>query len=119
MFENFNIKNANHCECGHELHINDITELKKINNPGFFGNIVKYCSYTNCPECGKEIALFLKQIGQTWKIMAVGTKKDNEESIQNEAEKKNILDNEFICDICGKVCKSQIGLNSHIKTHQN
>ena len=56
MFENFNIKNANHCECGHELHINDITELKKINNPGFFGNIFKYCSYTNCPECGKEIS---------------------------------------------------------------
>ena len=24
-----------------------------------------------------------------------------------------------ICPICGKACKSQLGLNSHMKTHQN
>lgn len=119
MFENFNIKNTNSCECGHELQINDITELKKINSPGFFGNIVKYCSYIKCPKCNKDLALFLKQVGQTWKIMAIGTKIDNEENVQNDVENENIVDKEFICDICGKVCKSQIGLNSHIKTHQN
>ena len=119
MFETYNINNTNNCECGHELRINDITDLKKINAPGFFGNIVKYCSYTKCPKCGKEIMLFLKQKGQTWKIMAVGTRKSDEMTTQNDTENKNVTDNEFICDICGKVCKSQIGLNSHIKTHQN
>lgn len=119
MFEDYNIQNTNSCKCGHKLYINDITELKKINEPGFFGNIVKYCSYTKCPKCRQELILFLKQKGQTWQIMGVGTKNNDKQLSQGEQKNMKINSNEFICDICGKVCKSQIGLNSHIKTHQN
>lgn len=42
---------------------------------------------------------------------------DEQTTIENETE--NNQTQEFICPECGRVCKSQIGLNSHIKTHQN
>ena len=107
-------------------------DLERINQPGFYGNIVKHYSKTKCPVCSKETILFLKQVGQTWKIIDIATKNmsnskdivqeivktvENKPNKVIEEEKQN--SNEFICEVCGKVCKSQIGLNSHLKTHQN
>lgn len=130
--EEYNIKGTLTCTCGHEFSLQDMKDLDRINQPGFYGNIVKHYSKTKCPVCGKETILFLKQTGQTWKIIDIATKNEkvsnnivqeivktveNKSSKVVEEEKQN--SNEFICEVCGKVCKSQIGLNSHLKTHQN
>lgn len=37
----------------------------------------------------------------------------------NEKEEENNTSNDFICPVCERACKSQIGLNSHMKTHEN
>ena len=81
-----------------------------------------------CKKCGKEVLLFLKQAGQTWKIIDTAEEHKKISTITTQTivkepsvviDKENNPSNEFICEICGKVCKSQIGLNSHMKTHQN
>lgn len=146
----YSIKDTNICECGHEFDIHEINGLKALNEHGFFSNIVKNYSEIKCPVCQNETILLLKQKGQTWEIIGIGSKKScqkmaeeiaervpeeeeaanapieevkieedaiDEATIENETE--NETTNEFICPECGKVCKSQIGLNSHMKTHQN
>lgn len=124
----YEVKNTVKCDCGYEFVLKDIQELQKINQPGFYGNVVNHYSHAKCKKCGKEVLLFLKQAGQTWKIIdtAEEHKKKSivitqtvEKEPSNVIDKENNLSNEFICEICGKVCKSQIGLNSHMKTHQN
>lgn len=130
--QEYDIKGTLTCMCGHEFALQDMKDLERINQPGFYGNIVKHYSKTRCPVCNKETILFLKQIGQTWKIIDIASKNvsnnnniikkivktvENKPSTVIQEEKQNNSD--FICDVCGKVCKSQIGLNSHLKTHQN
>lgn len=119
MFDNYIIQSTNKCQCGHELNIHNITDLKNINIHGFFGNTVKYCSYTKCTQCNNNIVLFLKQKGQTWEIVGTGIPKDNTEVVQNQNKEQSTNSNEFICQYCGKPCKSKIGLTAHLKTHQN
>ena len=117
-FKNYNIQDTIDCECGYKFNLKDITKLEKINNHGFFSNIVKHYSQTVCPNCKKETILLLKQKGQTWEIISIANKKSNTENqtkIQNKDE--NINNQEFICPECKKVCKSQLGLNAHLKTH--
>ena len=130
--EEYEIKGTLTCTCGHEFTLQDMKHLERINQPAFYGNIVKHYSKIKCPVCRKETILFLKQVGQTWKIIDIATKNEkvsnnivqeivktveNKSSKVVEEEKQN--SNKFICEVCGKVCKSQIGLNSHLKTHQN
>lgn len=130
--EEYDIKGTLTCTCGHEFTLQDMKELERINQSGFYGNIVKHYSKTQCPVCKKETILFLKQTGQTWKIIDIATKniKESQNIIQGIAkviedkpntviEEKKENSNGLICPICGKACKSQIGLNSHLKTHQN
>lgn len=110
------------CDCGHEFEAREMKELKRINQAGFYGNIVKHYGHATCPNCGKEVVLLMKQVGQTYKVIDTASEKEvqtivNKPTINVETKKEN--SNEFICNVCGKVCKSQIGLNSHIKTHQN
>ena len=126
--KDYEVKNTVKCDCGYEFTLKDMVELLKINQPGFYGNVVNHYSHAKCKKCGKEVLLFLKQAGQTWKIIdtAEEHKRTSTVSTQTvEKEPSNVIDeennssNEFICETCGKVCKSQIGLNSHMKTHQN
>lgn len=126
--KDYEVKNTVKCDCGYEFVLKDIQELEKINQPGFYGNVVNHYSHAKCKNCGKEVLLFLKQAGQTWKIIdtaeehkktSIVTTQTIEKEPNDVIDKENNSSNEFICEICGKVCKSQIGLNSHMKTHQN
>lgn len=127
--KDFKIQDSTKCECGHEFTLKDITDLRTIDEHGFYANIVKHCSYTQCPDCNKDTLLLLRQKGQTWEIIntAVPKAETKQEDIkgdinveettsQNDKEKENTQ--EFICPECKRVCKSQIGLNAHMRTHQ-
>lgn len=119
--EEYKIKSSTTCECGYEFVINDITELKRIEEDKFYGGVVRHYSNTVCPKCKKETLLLLKQKGQTYEIKDIA-QKDIEVSetletncISNEGE----TDNEYICSICERSFKSKSGLSSHVKKHQN
>lgn len=118
-FKNYNIQDTVICECGYEFNLKNITKLEKINSHGFYSNIVKHYSKTMCPNCKKETILLLKQKGQTWEILSIANPKLNTENqVKIENKEKNINNQEFfICPECKKVCKSQFGLNAHMKTH--
>jgi hypothetical protein len=54
------------CECGHQFGASDIkpplfsvAKVTGVNDPGFYGGIVKKCSKAKCPQCGKEYYLYL------------------------------------------------------------
>lgn len=128
----YDVKNSTICDCGYGFTLQDMERLTKINQPGFYGNIVKHYSHAKCKQCGKDVILLLKQVGQTYKIIDIAienvkkTTKNNKKNVKADEEQfykviEESNDNKqlFICPVCEKVCKSQIGLNSHIKTHQN
>ncbi len=121
--EDYKIRNTTQCECGHEFSMKDFTELKRINKLGFYANQVKHYSPAKCPSCGKEIVLLLKQIGQTYSVIDTALLKENiMETItepENKIEEEKETNQEFICPECKKVCKNQLGLNAHMRTHQN
>lgn len=112
--QDYTIKNTTKCDCGHEFTLQDIDGLKRIDDDKFYGGAVKHLSDIKCPECKKETLLFLKQKGQTWKIIGIAQK---DTTIANNSE--NISNKEFICDKCGKAFKSKSGLSSHLKNHEN
>ena len=133
--QDYNVEDEKRCECGYNFDIHDIDGLVSIDNHGFYSNAVKYCSHIHCPQCYKETVLLLKQKGQTWDILGIATPKTLlfeepkaqepkkeikvEPKIEPKVENKteNIAGNELICPVCKKVCKSRIGLNAHMKTH--
>lgn len=115
--KNYDIKGTTKCDCGHNFTMKDYIELKALNLPGFYGNNIKHYSPAKCPNCHRETLLLLKQAGQTYKIIDIATRKQEAKvsTIKNKTQKETTQG--FICPTCKKVCKSQIGLNSHIKTH--
>lgn len=115
--KDYEIQGSKFCECGHEFTMNDFTELKRINEQGFYANQVKHYSSTTCPKCHKETILLLKQVGQTYNIIDIATEKNIETKpiIKNSEEKRTT--NEFICPECKKACKNKLGLTAHLKTH--
>ena len=133
--QDYNIVDEKRCECGHIFNIHDIDGLVPIDNHGFYANAVKYCSNIHCPQCYKETVLLLKQKGQTWDILGIATPKvllfeepkiqepkaevKVEPKIEPKIEIKTVSDvsNELICPVCNKVCKSKVGLNAHMRTH--
>ena len=128
----YEVKSKTTCDCGYQFTLQDMEELKRINQPGFYGNVLKHYSHAKCKQCGKDVILLLKQVRQTYKIIDIAcenVQKQQENSSKNvqtnanqpntAIEENNDSSKEFICPICEKVCKSQIGLNSHLKTHQN
>lgn len=117
--KDFEIENTTKCKCGHDFTLQDITELKVIDEHGFYGNIVKHCSLTKCPVCNKETLLLLRQKGQTWEIISRAVKKAESETNKINIEEEKNINKEFICPECKKVCKSQLGLSTHMRTHQN
>lgn len=117
--KNYNVKGTTKCDCGHIYTMQDYIELKSLNVPGFYGNNIKHYSPAKCPNCHREALLLLKQVGQTYKIIDIAIKKQTIETStsKNETIKETIPD--FICPTCKKVCKSQLGLNAHIRSHNN
>lgn len=117
----YEIRSSTKCDCGHEFEAKELKELKKINQPGFYGNVVKHYSHATCPKCGKDVILLMKQVGQTYKVIDTAIEKVKNTSTEATVtvEEKVTNNNEIICPICGKACKSQIGYNSHMKTHEN
>lgn len=122
------ILNTTKCTCGHQFTLKDFIKLEKLQDThGFYANLVKHYSKSKCPNCKKEVILLLKQVGQTWEIMNTAITKNMNITENNKStgetnsnlSKEKTTNQEFICPVCKKVCKSQIGLNSHIKTHQN
>ena len=121
--EDYEIKGTTICECGHEFTMKDYKELNRIEKHGFYANQIKHYSPANCPNCKKEIILLLKQKGQTYVVVDIAIKKENEikdkditEPISQIEEEKE-TSNEFICPQCKKVCKNKSGLVAHIRTH--
>lgn len=123
--KDYEIKNTTRCECGHEFTIKDFIELKRINEPRFYANQVKHYSPTKCPTCNKETILLLKQVGQTYAVVDTAVLKQQAKAKNTVAESENKIETkkettqEFICPECKKVCKNQLGLNAHMRTHQN
>lgn len=115
--KDYEIKDSVICNCGHKFTLRDVNGLEPLDQHGFFANIVKNCSVTNCPECGLETILLLKQRGQTWDILGIAAAKDgiSQATIQNKTEKEK--NEEFICPECQKVCKNKVGLIGHMRTH--
>lgn len=127
----YEIKGTTKCECGEEYSLEQVNEIKKINQKGFYGNILNNYSEITCKKCKKRCIIFLKQKGQTWDIIDSATeiikqqekpeeiKEDVAEQPKTVIEQNNNKSNELICPICKKACKSKIGLNAHLKTHEN
>ena len=116
----YDIKGTTKCECGHEFTMKDFQNLNRINQHGFYANNIKHFSPAICPDCKKEVILFLKQKGQTYVIVDIATKKDDVATLPtNPIEEKEQQSQEFICPDCKKVCKNQLGLNAHMRTHTN
>lgn len=128
----YDVKNRITCDCGYEFTLQDMERLTRINQSGFYGNVVKHYSHAKCKQCGKDVILLLKQVGQTYKIIdiaienVININNNTIENVKTDTGRSNIgidgknnSSQEFICPECKKVCKSQIGLNSHLKTHQN
>lgn len=118
----YEIRSSTKCDCGYQFEARDMKELKRINQDGFYGNNVKHYGHATCPNCGKEVVLLMKQVGQTYKVIDTASLKEVQTATERpviNVETKTNNSNEFICSVCGKVCKSQIGLSSHLKTHNN
>lgn len=121
----YKVQNKKTCDCGHEFTLNDVDGIRKIHEHGYYGNIVKDVSITKCPQCDKETILLLRQKGQTWEIIDTAIKENTNtpkivtDETRNENEGNNETRQEFICPVCEKVCKNKIGLNAHMRTHNN
>ena len=139
MLENMKIKNTTVCDCGREFTITDIKKLERVDDKSFYSGVVKHYSKATCPNCGKEVILLLKQVGQTYKVLNIAEIETIEEkaerdeksvenmveniensyidtTIENKEEKQE--SNELICPVCKKECKNKTGLTSHMKTHE-
>lgn len=131
MLENMKIKNTTVCDCGREFVITDIQKLERVDDKNFYSGVVKHYSKAICPECGKEVLLLLKQVGQTYKVINIAEKvetliENKEESTENnqiettiDNNETNIESNELICPVCKKECKNKSGLTAHMRTHEN
>lgn len=141
MIENMKIKNTTSCDCGREFVITDIQKLERVDDKNFYSGVVKHYSKATCPNCGKEVILLLKQVGQTYKVINIAEKIKEDSSItketviesidnfieeaakENEARTKNkdvtTESNELICPVCKKECKNKSGLTAHMRTHEN
>ena len=138
------ILNRKDCQCNkYEFTLKDVKSIEQLQDAhGFYGNLVKHYAPVLCPKCHNITVLLLKQAGQTWEIMNTAYIKEQEAKVEEIApyinqdapmqlteatseqteitnNKENDSSNEFICPVCKKVCKSKIGLNAHMRTHQN
>lgn len=117
---NYKIKGSTKCDCGYEFTLKDFQELRRIKEEGFYGNRAKHYSPSVCPECNKDTFLFLKQSGQTWAIIDIAQEKvhDRKPKIKEEPKVEETPASEFVCEVCGQVCKNKSGLSSHMRRHK-
>ena len=116
------ILNRKDCQCGmHEFSLKDVKGIEPlIDAHGFYGNLVKNYAAVQCPKCHNITVLLLKQVGQTWDIMNTAIIKNIQtEQTKNKNQTENKLIQEFICPKCQRTFKNKLGLNSHMRTHQN
>lgn len=137
MLENMKIKNTTMCDCNREFVITDIQKLERVDDKNFYSGVVKHYSKAICPECGKEVILLLKQVGQTYKVLNIAEIETIEEKAERmvdtiittiaETEKESTTienkevkteSNELICPVCQKECKSKSGMTAHMRTHE-
>lgn len=45
-------------------------------------------------------------------------KEELDKLLANQMEEKPNADKEAVCQVCGKVCKSQFGLDAHMRSHK-
>ena len=82
--EEYQTKSKTTCDCGYEFSAHDIEELRRINQSGFYGNAVKHYSHAKCKQCGKDVILLLKQVGQTYKVIDTACKNVIEDTQSTE-----------------------------------
>lgn len=61
------------------------------------------------------------QHGLLWNCISVASEKDvamEDIVTQKEEVEEKEVEEEFKCDICGKVCKNKLGLNAHKRSHK-
>lgn len=85
-----------------------------------------------CPECLAplvvggvlNVVMPARETGEAFKVTTNELQvpvRDDTPQAHMDGEKLNIVDPKnfkFICDVCGKECKNQFGLNSHKKSHK-
>ena len=77
----------------------------------FYKDHAKKQGFTKIEETNDEVQTAEVDSGQ------VESTEAQHEEIMAE-EKAEVLEEGHVCDVCGKVCKSALGLNSHKKTHE-
>jgi len=71
-----------------------------------------------CPSCGMSLAPEGRLLVITETVKAkVLTQGEKNQAIINEFDGEK--DNPLKCKVCGQVCKSLLGLNSHMRKHAN
>ena len=99
--QDYNVEDTTKCTCGHEFNIHDIDGLVPIDNHGFYSNIVKYGSHIHCPKCYKETVLLLKQKGQTWNILGIAVKKEQNQEIPKK--QPTTIENETVSNTSNEI----------------
>ena len=87
--------NTIHCKCGYEFTKQNIKPpligaaqaIGKKQKNFYGGNVDKFCE-ANCPDCDKEYLLWLKQIGQTWKVITISAKGWDPNAASEESKSK-------------------------------
>ncbi|RAV22210.1 hypothetical protein DQG23_04460 [Paenibacillus contaminans] len=86
--------NTTQC-CNHTFTGSDIKGrlLNQINLFGtddkhLYGGNVKRFAETSCPECGKEYYLWLKQKGQTWRVLTISDKNPPVQEEQTQPKRR-------------------------------
>lgn len=92
--------NTKQCPCGeHEFTVKDIIPplmnqaeaLQRKHDPDLFGGNVKKFSKALCPDCGKEVLLWLKPHDNSWKVITISTAEESEPANPFDSMDRNAL----------------------------
>ena len=74
--QDYIIKNSTKCKCGYVFAIKDMKKLQRLSAP-IYGGAVKHVDEIQCPKCGKNTLLLIKQQGQTYIVKDIAQKPDD------------------------------------------
>ena len=74
--QDYVIKNDTKCKCAHVFTIRDMKKLQRLSTP-IYGGAVKHVDEIQCPECGRDTLLLIKQQGQTYIVKDIAQKPDD------------------------------------------
>lgn len=78
------------CNCGYEFVTRNIKPpLNRVPKGFYGGNVDRICPGIACPECGAAYDLWIKQTGQTWKVVTLAS----EEPVEVEVVSDGMTDN--------------------------